>query len=56
MRSTFLALLATAVLSACAHRDPGEARAPDPGSRATDGAAAFMGYHGPVWRANTPAD
>lgn len=56
MRKTFLALIAAAALSGCASgvlRGPG---ATEQDGRATDGGAAFMGYHGPVWRGNAPSD
>jgi hypothetical protein len=55
MRTTFLALLTACLLAACAGSGR-QARAPDKGGHATPGGAAFMGYHGPVWRDNTPAD
>ena len=51
MRKIVLALAAVAILSsACAGGTP------DPGGYATQDGAAFMGYHGPAWRANSPAD
>ncbi len=55
MRKIVLALAAAALLSACA-ADRRSARAPDQGGHATQDGAAFMGYHGPAWRANSPAD
>jgi hypothetical protein len=58
MRKIVLALAAAAVatlLSACAGGTR-SARTPDQGGHATQDGAAFMGYHGPAWRANSPAD
>lgn len=58
MRKIVLALALAAVatlLSACAG-GTSSARAPDRGGHATQDGAAFMGYHGPAWRANSPAD
>ena len=56
MRKIFLALIASAALSGCASSAPRSPGASEQGGRATVGAAAFMGYHGPVWRGNGPAD
>ena len=50
-----VAAIAATLLSACAG-DMRSARAPDKGGHATQDGAAFMGYHGPAWRGNTPAD
>lgn len=55
MRSLLLAVAAAALMSACA-TGTRATRAPEQGGHATQQGAAFMGYHGPVWRANTPAD
>ena len=55
MRTLALVLAAAAVLSACAG-NVRTTRSPEQGGHATNDGAAFMGYHGPVWRANTPAD
>lgn len=56
MRKIVLALAAAAtLLSACAGGTR-SVRAPDRGGHATQDGAAFMGYHGPAWRANSPAD
>ncbi len=56
MRKIVVALAAVAtLLSACAGGTR-SARAPDQGGHATQDGAAFMGYHGPSWRANSPAD
>lgn len=56
MRKIVLSLAAVAfLLSACAG-GPRSARAPDQGGYATQDGAAFIGYHGPAWRANSQAD
>ena len=55
MRTIPLALTAAALVSACASGTRTTSRAPGKG-HATQQGAAFLGYHGPVWRANTPAD
>jgi uncharacterized protein YceK len=55
MRNILLALAAAIVMSACAGGTRTSSRAPEQG-HATQQGAAFLGYHGPVWRANTPAD
>lgn len=56
MRKLVLALIAAA-LNACASSPESVARkAPDSRGHATPDGAAFMGYHGPAWRSNTPAD
>lgn len=55
MRTILLAISAAILMSACASGTRTTSRAPDQG-HATQHGAAFMGYHGPVWRANSPAD
>lgn len=58
MRKIVIVLAVSAVatlLSACAG-GMRSARAPDQGGHATQDGAAFIGYHGPAWRANSPAD
>ena len=58
MRKIVLALtavVAATLLSACAGGTR-SARAPDQGGHATQDGAAFIGFHGPGWRANSPAD
>jgi uncharacterized protein YceK len=56
MRTIVLALAAVTLMSACAGGARTKSRAPEQQGHATQQGAAFMGYHGPVWRANTPAD
>lgn len=55
MRTPFIALLTACLVAGCAGGGR-QVRAPDQGGHATTGGAAFMGYHGPVWRENTPSD
>ena len=55
MRNIVLALVAAAALAACA-TGTRSSRAPDQGGHATTDGAAFLGYHGPVWRSQQPVD
>ena len=55
MRNILLALLAAGALAACAS-GPSPADPLDPNARGTPGSAAFLGYHGPLWRENGQRD
>jgi len=55
MRNIVLVLIAAA-LTACAGGVRTSRAQPEQGGHPTADGAAFMGYHGPVWRSNTPAD
>lgn len=49
-----LALAAAAVMAGCATTN--RPATSTMGSHANPDGAAFIGFHGPVWRQNTPAD
>jgi hypothetical protein len=55
MRTLVLAVAAATVLAACT-AGPRNPRGTEQAGHASSDGAAFMGYHGPVWRSNTPAD
>jgi uncharacterized protein YceK len=55
MRTIVLALATAALVSACASGARSSPATEQAGRAAPEG-AAFMGYHGPAWRTNTPAD